>query len=62
VDIGKNEKYFNLRERDRNLVQGTPLKVMHGFKTTTNMYDVNPMLLIDFSVRVLRSETALQRI
>ena len=62
IDIGKNQKYFNLKERDRNPVQGTPLKVMHGFKTATNMYDVNPLLLIDFSVRVLRSETALQRI
>jgi hypothetical protein len=61
-DIGKNAKYFDLRERDKNKVQSSSLKVMHGFKTSTNLYERTPMLLIDFASRVLRNESALQRI
>lgn len=56
-------KYFKLAERDKNVVQSNEmLKVWHGYKTSVHVYDKNPMLLIDFSVRVLRSETALKRI
>jgi hypothetical protein len=61
-DIGKNAKYFDLRERDKNKVQSSSLKVIHGFKTSTNIYERTPMLLIDFASRVLRNESALQRI
>ena len=38
------------------------LKVWYGFKTAFDILQKVPVLLIDFSSRVLRNETALARI
>lgn len=63
IDIGKDLKYYNKKNKDQNTLEKyKDLKVWYGFKTAFDILQKTPFLLIDFSSRVLRNETALARI
>jgi len=65
MEHGRNSKYYDITtysdnaviDKERNFDYG--LKVWRGFKTSVKLYADQPLLLIDFSSRVIRKETAL---
>jgi aubergine-like protein len=58
-EIGRTSKYYDPASINKNKIEGHGLKVWRGYKTALHVFGAQPYLLIDFSSRVLRSETAL---
>lgn len=62
IEIGKNSKFFNKKDRLANQVGDFEMNVWRGFKTSISLSQGGSYLLVDFASRVLRKETALEMI
>ena len=58
VELDRNSKFYLPSEEE--YVEGFPLKVWTGFKTAIDLYAGGPMLLIDFTSRVIRTMSVLE--
>ena len=62
AEIGQNSKFYKIKERNKNVVGNYGLAVWQGFKSSVDIFNGIPMLNLDFSTRVLRTESALDRL
>ncbi|CAD8091753.1 unnamed protein product [Paramecium sonneborni] len=59
-ELNRLSQFFDPKSIDANPVQGFPLKVWLGYKTSLKLTQSKPQLLIDYASRVLSTETALR--
>jgi hypothetical protein len=62
IEIGKNSKYYSKLDRLKYSVQedgNYDMHVWRGFKTSIAMTLNEPLLQVDFTSRILRSDSAL---
>lgn len=54
IEIGRNSKFYNLKEVNKFPVEGFGLNVWRGYKTSTVLCPNSTKILLDFNSRVLR--------
>jgi len=59
LEIGRNAKFYDPKEINSFPVKNEDLNVWRGYKTSVYLCPKAAYLLVDFSSRVLRMETAL---